>query len=106
MTESARPMTQTEQMKDAAKRLSHACNFGGDALAFSDVVRDEHRTLQQRIVGVMLTTLVGMAFDADRGFVDPRNEAAMRLAQMVRDALVADERTLILNNGEVKLPHI
>jgi len=87
-----------QKVVDALKVILSEMN-GGDkkeiAASISEVIRCEHRTIQQNFWGVMLK--VQMAY-AENPF-DLRNEASVELAKLVKK--VAAE-----NNMDMGLPYI
>lgn len=89
--------------RDVARLLSRMANSGTaeDAFGFAREIAGEHRTLQQSMVGVLLTALVGVAGNS----TDDRNAAAVRICKMVR-VLLEQDGVYISDVGEVRLPLI
>jgi hypothetical protein len=85
--EGSMTITNEEQIQQVAKALSDAVNIMGRGEAeLATALLSDHRTLIQRKAVVFLSFFRQLAEDAEKGFTDERDEAAGRLAIVIRDA--------------------
>lgn len=80
---------------DVAKALANVVNRGATAQMFITYLSQEHRTLQQKITGIMLAWFAYLAALPEDQY-DLRNEASVRIARKIVAA----------TNGVVNLPSI
>lgn len=106
-------MTTTEITgKSVAAHLSRLQNISADAQLneFIEEIVFDHRTLQQKSIGTLLSVILKAAELADEGRTDARNEASALTCQRIRDLLntLEDECVipLLIRDGRVTFPHI
>lgn len=93
------------QVVDLFSRMVNASG-GRESVEFAEAFSKQHRTLQQKMVAVMLTCLARLADDATAGYIDPRNQAAADIARRIANDVLPDMGVFVSNDGEVRLPLI
>jgi hypothetical protein len=87
-----------ERMNEVVKELSSCVNqlpggTGRFGKALAESISNEHRTLQQLMIGTLFEALVALG-ETDPNWTDPRNEASIEACRKLRT---------MVNNGEFEI---
>lgn len=82
---------QTEEAAKSAKEVMRAINaMSLDNAEVGRVIANDHRTLQQSFMGIVVGFINEMADHKATGRYDPRNEAAVIFADRVKKTIFED----------------